>query len=572
MTYRSVGGLQSTYSLPFVEGLEAHANLHYDITRTDRQTFLPSILHGQLKSGQRGSDYRANQSQTNNGLETYLSYAPATTIIPGNVDLTGGYSYGQSHAEYPWYLATGLSTDLLVGNGVASALTTQNVQDVQESRLISFFGRFNYNLHDRYLLAASVRRDGSSRFGTGNQWGVFPSVSAGWRLSEEGFLSGIRSISDLKLRASWAKTGNQAFANYQQYAQYVLGDGQTRVQFGSEYVPSLRPSAYDPDIKWEATKATDVGLDFGFWNQRLTGALDWYDKKTDNLIFTVPIAAGTNLSNYLTTNIGSMKNRGVELSLSTPLRRGGNGAFSWNLDFVAAYNDNELVSINPVFGANVQLQRILTGLVSGGVGTNIQVLQPGQPINSFFVYQHRNGANGKPVFKEGAGADTAMYIDQNGDRVINQDDRVPFQSPNPKWILGHTSSLGFRQFDLSFTLRAYLGNYVYNNVSSNLGTYSEVTRASPYNLHASVLETGFKTPQYLSDYYVEDASFLRMDNITLGRGFTYRGQPLRASLTVQNVFTSTGYSGVDPTAGLNGLDNNIYPRSRTYSAGLTVRF
>jgi iron complex outermembrane receptor protein len=165
-----------------------------------------------------------------------------------------------------------------------------------------------------------------------------------------------------------------------------------------------------------------------------------------------------------------------------------------------------------------------------------------------------------------------MYIDQNGDRVINQDDRVPFQSPNPKWILGHTSSLGFRQFDLSFTLRAYLGNYVYNNVSSNLGTYSEVTRASPYNLHASVLETGFKTPQYLSDYYVEDASFLRMDNITLGRGFTYRGQPLRASLTVQNVFTSTGYSGVDPTAGLNGLDNNIYPRSRTYSAGLTVRF
>src|SRR6185503_8423956 len=156
-------------------------------------------------------------------------------------------------------------------------------------------------------------RDGSSRFGVGNQWGVFPAVSVGWRLSEEGFLSGIRSISDLKLRASWAKTGNQAFANYQQYAQYVLGDGQTRVQFGNEYVPSLRPSAYDPDIKWEATKATDVGLDFGFWNQRVTGALDWYDKQTDNLIFTVPVAAGTNLSNYLTTNIGSMKNRGIEL-------------------------------------------------------------------------------------------------------------------------------------------------------------------------------------------------------------------------------------------------------------------
>jgi iron complex outermembrane receptor protein len=231
-----------------------------------------------------------------------------------------------------------------------------------------------------------------------------------------------------------------------------------------------------------------------------------------------------------------------------------------------------LVSINPIFGSNVQRQQILTGLVSGGVGTFIQVLQPGQPVNAFYVYQHRTGANGKPVFAEGPGADTAMYVDQNGDHTINQDDRVPFKSPAPKWMLGHSSFLTYRKLDFSFTLRAYLGNYVYNNVASNLGTYAEVTRASPFNLHASVLETGFKTPQYLSDYYVEDASFLRMDNITLGYSLNYRGQPVRVFGTIQNAFTVTDYTGVDPTAGLNGLDNNIYPRSRTFTGGLTLRF
>ncbi|HEY7396202.1 MAG TPA: SusC/RagA family TonB-linked outer membrane protein, partial [Gemmatimonadaceae bacterium] len=425
-TYRNLGGIQGSYHIPGLEGLTANLNLNYDVARTDRQTFFPSVLHGQLKSGQKGSDYRANQSQINTGLESFFTYVTQPAVIPGAIDITGGYSYSQSHAEYPWYLATGLSTDLLKGNGVTAALTTQNVQDIQESRLISFFGRANYNLNDRYLIGASIRRDGSSRFGTGNQWGVFPSLSVGWRLSEESFFRDMPEISDLKLRASWAKTGNQAFANYQQYAQYVLGDAQTRVQFGSDYVTTLRPSAYDPEIQWESTKATDVGLDFGFWNQRLTGAIDWYDKKTDNLIFTVPVAAGTNLSNYLTTNIGSMKNRGVELSVSAPVLQHTGRALNWSVDFTAAHNANELVAINPVFGGNVNLQRILTGLVSGGVGTYIQVLQPGQPINAFYVYKHKTGPDGKPVYAEGAGSDLLMYenthvdLDSLGHPLPNQ--------------------------------------------------------------------------------------------------------------------------------------------------------
>jgi TonB-linked SusC/RagA family outer membrane protein len=564
-TYRSIGNVQGSYRLPFLEGLRINGNANYDITRTDRNSFYPSTLHGQTKNGNGGSDYRANQSQSNTGFDTYLNYNAGLNAIPGTIDLTGGYSYGWSHAEYPYYSANGLSTNLLGGNGVTSARSVVNFQDIQESRLISVFGRANYNLNDKYLLAVSVRRDGSSRFGPDNQWGTFPSASVGWRISEEPFLKG-KLFSDLKLRASWAKTGNQAFGNYQQFASYLLGADQSQAQFGNIFVPTIRPGAVDPGIKWEGTNAYDVGIDFTILNQRVSGTFDWYTKNTKDLIFTVPVAAGTNLSNFVTTNIGSMKNKGFELGLSARILEGNRRNLTWTADFTASHNTNTLVSINPFAGA---ASKILTGGIAGGVGTTIQVLQPGFPINSFYVYQHKLGADGKPIYSTN---DKDMYVDRNADGQINQDDRAPFHDPAPKWMLSHSSYLAYHDFDFSFTLRSYLGNYVYNNVASNLGTYSEVTRGSPYNLHASVLTTGFKTPQYLSDYYVEKASFLRVDNLTLAYSFKYRAQPVRLFATVQNAFTITGYSGVDPTAGLNGIDNNIYPRSRTFTGGLTLRF
>ena len=572
-TYRSIGNVKAKYRLPFIEGLNANANLGYDITRTDRQTFFPSSLHGQIKNGNGGSDYRANQSQSNTGIDAYLNYSAPLNAVPGNIDVTGGYSYGWSHAEYPYYSANGLSTDLLAGNGVTTARSVVNFQDIQESRLISFFGRANYNLNDKYLLSASVRRDGSSRFGPDHQWGTFPSVSAGWRISQEPFFKGLTALSDLKLRGSWAKTGNQAFGNYQQYAAYLLGNTQAEAQFGNIFVPTIRPNAVDPAIKWEETKSYDVGVDFGLFNSRVSGTFDWYTKNTNDLIFRVPVAAGTNLSNFLTTNIGSMKNKGVELTLSARVLEGRQHGLIWSTDFTAAHNTNQLVSINTTIADSLQArQQILVGGISGGVGSLIQVLRPGVPVNSFYVYEAKRGANGLPIYAEGAGADLAMYVDQNKDGKINQDDRRPFHDPAPKWMVGHSSYLSYENFDLSFTARAYLGNYTYNNIASNLGTYSEVTRGAPYNLQASVLETGFKTPQYLSDYYVEKAAFLRMDNIAVGYTFRYRNQPVRLFGTVQNAFTITGYSGVDPTAGLIGIDNNIYPRSRTFTTGMTIRF
>ena len=579
VTWRSLGNVQANYRMPFLEALRANLNVGYDVARADRKTFTPSTLHSQLREFH-GSLYLANQSQVNTVLEAYLNYAAALNVVPGNIDLTGGYSYAQSHSEYPWFRATGLSTNLLGDYGVSTAATVQNIESIVESKLISFFGRLNYNLSDRYLLAVSVRRDGSSRFGPGNQWGTFPSVALAWRLSQEPFMRGLTSLSDLKLRASWARTGNQAFGDYRQYSTYTVGDALTQVQFGNEWVSTIRPSAVDPNIRWEATRSTNVGLDFGFSNQRFSGSVDWYDKKTTDLIFEVPVAAGTNFSNYVTTNIGSVKNRGIEFSLSARLLDGGRGGLGWTADFTASHNANELLSI---YGCDSCAQEIRTGNVSGAVGTRVQVLRPGEPVNSFFVYQQQYDASGKPI--EGSYVDQPTVRDTiacpagptcvglyRPDGVVNESDLRPFHDPAPKWTFGHTSRLTYGDFDFSFTLRAYLGSYVYNSVAAANGYYEQLTRGSPYNLHTSVLETGFVTQQYVSDYYVEDASFVRMDNVTLGYTFQYAGRPWRAFATVQNAFTLTGYSGVDPTAGLNGLDDNIYPRSRTFTGGLSVRF
>jgi iron complex outermembrane receptor protein len=301
VTYRSVGNLQGEYRLPWIEGLKANVNLGYDIANVTRENYYPSTLHRQVVSTQ-GSDYRTTPNESGLQLDTYLNYV--RNAGPGVFDIIGGYSYSKSHGEYPWYSATGLSSDFLEGNGITPAENTTNGMDVQDSKLISFFGRVNYNIKDRYLLAASIRRDGSSRFGD-NAWGTFPSVSVGWRLSEEGFLKDRGWFSDLKLRGSWAETGNQNFGNYLQYSTYLFSKNTAQVQFGDQFVPTIRPSAVDPNIKWEGTTAYNVGLDFGFSNQRFTGSLDWYTKDTEDMIFQVPAAAGTNYSNYVTTNIGT---------------------------------------------------------------------------------------------------------------------------------------------------------------------------------------------------------------------------------------------------------------------------
>jgi len=561
-TYRTIGNMQADYRLPFLgDALTAHVNVGYDVTQVGSAAFNPSILHSEQKFGYFGELWHNDNNMANTVFETYLSYAAPARILSGSMDLTAGYSFSESHAEYTSVYLRNLSTDLLGTNGLPQAATVTNSSPVEESRLISFFGRLNYNIGDRYLVALSLRRDGSSRFGPDNAWGTFPSVAVAWRLSGERFLQSFGSLSDLKLRASWAKTGNQAFGNYLQYAAYLYGNPQAQVQFGNQFITTIRPGAVDPNIKWESTGSLNVGLDFGFNNQRISGTIDWYNKKTEDMIFRVPVAAGTNLSNFVTTNIGSMRNRGVEMSLQTRLLDGGQGGLTWNASFTGSHNSNEVLSINPTAGST----QILVGDIRGGVGNTVQVLTPGSPANAFFLCRQVYAA-GKPTQNS--------FYDSTGAAITGcTSNRQAAHSPAPSWILGHSSYLTRGDLDFSFTLRAYLGNYVYNNVASASGDYRELfAGTSPYNLHRSVLETNFTVAQYLSDYYLEKASFLRMDNVTVGYSFDLGSRPVRAYVTVQNVLTLTGYSGVDPTAGVNGIDNNIYPRSRTLTGGMSVRF
>jgi len=566
-TYRSVGNALVAYRMPFLEGLKANVNFGYDVTTAVRSSFYPSDLQGQADGGDQS---RTEPSQANTLLETYLDYAAPLALAPGTIVVTGGYSYERSRGDTSQVTLKGLSTNLLAGNGFPVANTVTNVLSVQESKLISFFGRLNYNLDDRYLAAVSVRRDGSSRFGPAHTWATFPAVSVGWRLSGEPFMRDFTPVSELKVRASWGKTGNQAFANYQQYANYVEGGPQVQYQFGDTLLTTIRPSAVDPNIRWEETSSTDLGLDFGLLGERLQGSIDWYVKTTHGLIDSVPVPAGTNFSNFLTTNIGSMRNRGIELSLSARVLRGGRHAVGWTVDFSAAHNSNEVISIDPHGGSDLVIP---AGYI--GLGTTLEVQEPGQPMNSFYLCRQYY-QNGKPV--------VGTYYYTTGDSTFTGgcDTRGlrPYHDPAPKWTLGHTSHLTYGNFELRFTLRAWLGNYVYNfeRSSGNAG----LTAVPPQNVSASSLKAGFTGKEQLSDYFVENGSFLRMDNVMVGYTFRYRGQSMRIFAAVQNVFTITRYTGIDPMAGISGIDfdlgNNLgapeindYPQSRIFTAGVSVQ-
>ena len=576
-SFRSIGNIEARYRMPFLEQLTGTVRLGYDAASADRRTFTPTTLHSQVNSSTPGSVYRFEPNEQTGVLDAFLTYNNRIGKS-SEIEATGGYSYETTSGRYTAFTARGLSSNLLQNDGVPTAIEVLPVDTARDSKLASFFGRVNYTLNDRYLLTLSLRRDGSSRFGPQNQWGNFPAAALAWRVNEESwFPEG--AVSELKLRGSWGKNGNQSFGDYLWISSYRYSDPFARVQFGNEFVTTIRPSAVDPNIKWEETTSWNVGFDYGLFDDRLTGSVDYYVKNTDDLIYRVPVPAGTNLSNFVTTNIGSMQNKGLELSLNARVLQGSNerrglGGIRWDASFNASTNKNRLTAINPIGGA----QRILTGGIAGG-GGNIQIQQPGTPLNAFYVYEHRRDSNGNPVkdFTD-AGVqrpDTAVYVDLNGDHIINDDDKRPFHSPTPQWILAHTSNFGYRALDLSFTLRAQLGNYVYNNVASANGYYGSLNNAGGLsNLSTSVLEFGFRNPQYYSDVYVQDASFLRMDNITLGYTLPkFRGMSqARVFGTVQNAFTLSGYDGVDPEAGLAGIDNNIYPRSRTFSAGVSLSF
>ncbi|MFB6273949.1 MAG: SusC/RagA family TonB-linked outer membrane protein [Salinibacter sp.] len=571
-TYRSIGNVEAEYKIPGLEGLRARLKLGYDVREGEREFFAPTFLKSQAEAENPGQVGRSNFSRLNTLLDAFLSYDQTFESIRSQFEATAGYSYQEFHEEYPEFTARGLNSNFLGPNSTDPVTDTENTTTfVAEipSRLISGFGRFNYTFMDRYLLTFTIRRDGSSRFGPENRWGTFPSGALAWRVHKEPFVEDLDFLSTLKIRGSWGVTGNQEIGDFRWAPFWQPGGPQAQVQFGDNFVSTIRPSAADQTIKWEETTSYNIGFDYGLFGERVTGSVEYYYKKTEDMLFQVTVPAGSNLSDRVLTNIGSMENEGIEFSVDA--RVVNTSDFSYSAQFNASTNRNKILNVARAS------EGFATGGISGGVGNTIQINQEGEPINSFYVYRHKETKNGKPrtdgVDYNGDGVVNGvdMYVDQNGDGQINSADLVVGESPQPDWTFGHTSRMTYQGFDLSFTVRAQIGNYVYNNVASNYGHYSRLTNFAPSNLHTSVKTTKFSKPQYFSDYYVEDASFLRMDNISLG--YTLNAIPgvkrLRIYGTVENVFVLTGYSGPDPE--VIGIDNNLYPRSRTFTAGLNVQ-
>ncbi|MFM6944866.1 MAG: TonB-dependent receptor domain-containing protein, partial [Bacteroidota bacterium] len=386
-----------------------------------------------------------------------------------------------------------------------------------------------------------------------------------WRVSEEGFLKNSKTISNLKVRLGWGQTGNPSLpVDFIYLAKYTPGASSAAYQFGNTFINTLRPEGYNAEIKWETQTTQNVGIDFGFANNRINGSVDIYNKKTENLINYIPLAAGTNLTNFMWSNVGNMENKGFEIMLNAQIINKPN--FTWDFGVTFAQNKNTITKLLQVQDSNYL--GVAGGGISGGVGNNIQLNSVGNSINSFYAYQQVYDASGKPI--EG------VYVDKNGDGVVDAKDKSLYKSSEPTQILGFTNNIRYNKWTLNMTLRANMGQYIYNNNASNLGTMQNIYNSAGYlnNVHSSVLTTNFQAPQYWSNYYIENGSFLRMDNINLGYNvgsIFNKKASLRLSAIVQNAFVITKYSGIDPEVS-SGIDNNKYPRPRIFSLGANLQF
>lgn len=555
---RSIGNIQLDYQFHFLPELHANFNAGYDVASGKGTVYVdPNAAESILSNGV-NNQYKTNRKNT--VVDFYLNYIKEFKSIKSRVDATAGYSYNDyltTQYFYPSFDAN--------GNKVANsdpAFATNKPQ----YRLISYFGRLNYNYDERFLLTATVRRDGSSRFGPAYKYGVFPSVALAWTVKNESFLKDSKAISALKLRASYGITGQQdGIDNYGYLSTYGLSSLNAQYQFGNTFYQMYRPSAYIANIKWEETATANIGVDFGLFDNRITGSLDVYQKKTSDLLNRIPQPAGTNFAATAIVNVGDMKNEGVELTLNfNPVKA---KDFDWNFSFNATYNKNTITNLT-VVPNDPNYAGFPSGTIAGGIGgQNAFINAVGGPKNTFNLFEQVYDQAGNPI--EG------VYVDQNGDGIISPSDFKKGKQADPKVFLGFSNNLSYKKWNLSFTLRANLGNYVYNNNFSQSGNLTQILgTAIILNGSPNYLTTNFKGQQLLSDYYVQNAAFLRMDNVNLGYSF---GQLFKskASLqltgSLQNVFVVTKYKGLDPEVA-SGVDNNIYPRPRVFSLGLNLNY
>lgn len=553
---RFIGSMDVDYKVHFLPDLKLHATVGADYAKGDGTIHVPAYAAQSYNKDESlgGSDYKYGPQKNENRLLTlYANYAKYFEDIKSNVDLTAGYDYQYWKSTTPLYYTK---------SAAGTKLSTVKASDYRHV-MLSYYGRINYSFDGKYLLTATVRRDASSRFSKDTRWGTFPSVALGWTLTEEPWLKNQKVLSNLKLRASYGVTGQQeGIGNYNYLPVYTYSVTGAEAFINGQYINTYRPEAYVSDLKWETTTSWNFGLDFGFLDGRIGGAIDFYTRKTKDLLASVPTAAGTNFSKTILTNVGNVDSKGIEVSLNaTPIQT---KDWEWNLSYNFTWQNMKVKNLS---------------LTKGGSQTNVkvgpsidayqfQVLSEGYEPYMFYVYhQLYDSKTGKPI--EGA------YADLNNDGEINESDLYRYHSPAPKYIMGLSTSLRYKQLTLGMSFRANIDNYVYNGMGMSTGAFETVSynNSQLNNLNTSFLKTGFKTRQYLSDYYVENASFLKLDNLSLSYnvGKINKWASLTVSAMVQNVFTITGYSGTDPEVP-NGMDNSFYPRPRTYSVSLGLQF
>ena len=553
---RFIGSMDVDYKVHFLPDLKLHATVGADYAKGDGTIHVPVYAAQSYNKDESlgGSDYKYGPQKNENRLLTlYANYAKYFEDIKSNVDLTAGYDYQYWKSTTPLYYTK---------SAAGTTLSTVKASDYRHV-MLSYYGRINYSFDGKYLLTATVRRDASSRFSKDTRWGTFPSVALGWTLTEEPWLKNQKVLSNLKLRASYGVTGQQeGIGNYNYLPVYTYSVTGAEAFINGQYINTYRPEAYVSDLKWETTTSWNFGLDFGFLDGRIGGAIDFYTRKTKDLLASVPTAAGTNFSKTILTNVGNVDSKGIEVSLNaTPIQT---KDWEWNLSYNFTWQNMKVKNLS---------------LTKGGSQTNVkvgpsidayqfQVLSEGYEPYMFYVYhQLYDSKTGKPI--EGA------YADLNNDGEINDADLYRYHSPAPKYIMGLSASLRYKQLTLGMSFRANIDNYVYNGMGMSTGAFETVSynNSQLNNLNTSFLKTGFKTRQYLSDYYVENASFLKLDNLSLSYnvGKINKWASLTVSAMVQNVFTITGYSGTDPEVP-NGMDNSFYPRPRTYSVSLGLQF
>jgi iron complex outermembrane receptor protein len=560
---RLIGNVQLDYKMHFLPDLHVLVNLGIDKANGSGDDNRPNTMA--IAAYKDGIFSHYKQGKTNKLADVSLFYTKELPDVKSKLDVLAGHSYQDFYTNVYNYASYSQA-------GVIDSTTIPRFNtDKPEYRLESYFGRLNYTLNDKYLFTASLRRDESSRFSKAQRAGYFPAAALAWKMDEE-FFKNSKTVSELKLRLGWGITGQQDIGTnlYPYLARYSQSQSTAQYQFGNTFYSFLRPAAYDKDIKWETTTTQNIGLDYGFFNGRISGSVDVYEKKTKDLLSYIPIAPGANFDISLYTNIGNMKNKGVEFTINTiPVQT---KDFSWSLGFNVTYNKSEITKL---LDYNIPgYTGVDIGSVNGGTGNRIGKHAVGYAPNTFYVY--------KQVYDKVSGAPIeGLYEDINRDGQITDADRYYYKKAAPDFMFGANTQVTYKKWTMGLVGHAMVGNYLYNNFNSNNGTLRALKNPLLYlqNVSTDYLNTKFTNMQYLSDYYIENASFFRLDNINLAynAGKVLKTCELHLTANVQNVFVITKYSGLDPEyspSDVNnvGVDNVIYPRPQIYSIGFNLDF